>query len=119
MLRVFKVTSPMSVGSWILFVSGGATTTAGALELSGRLGRLARFASAVSFLSGAPLATYTGALLANTANPAWSEGRDHLRGSSARAPLRAQALPRRSAPRRPPPRLHAGLPWRASWPNSF
>ncbi|HEV8462923.1 MAG TPA: NrfD/PsrC family molybdoenzyme membrane anchor subunit, partial [Gaiellaceae bacterium] len=25
MLRVFKVTSPMSVGSWILFVSGGAS----------------------------------------------------------------------------------------------
>jgi len=26
MLRVFKVTSPMSVGSWILAASGGATT---------------------------------------------------------------------------------------------
>src|SRR2546430_5491506 len=26
MLRVFKVTSPMSVGSWILFVSGSATS---------------------------------------------------------------------------------------------
>ena len=25
MLRVFKVTSPMSVGSWVLFVSGGAS----------------------------------------------------------------------------------------------
>ena len=118
MLRVFKVTSPMSVGSWILFVSGGATTTAAALELSGSLRRLRRSAVAVSFLSGAPLATYTGALLANTANPAWSEGRDHPRGSSARALLRAQALPRRSAPPRQPPRLHAGLPWRVSWPSS-
>lgn len=78
MLRVFKVTSPMSVGSWILFVSGGATTTAALLELTGSLGLLRRVAVVVSFVSGAPLATYTGALLANTANPVWSEGRDHL-----------------------------------------
>ena len=28
MLRVFKVTSPMSVGSWVLLVCGGATSTA-------------------------------------------------------------------------------------------
>ncbi|HSP74357.1 MAG TPA: NrfD/PsrC family molybdoenzyme membrane anchor subunit, partial [Gaiellaceae bacterium] len=30
MLRVFKVTSPMSVGSWVLVVSGGASSTAAA-----------------------------------------------------------------------------------------
>ncbi|HEU5372462.1 MAG TPA: NrfD/PsrC family molybdoenzyme membrane anchor subunit, partial [Gaiellaceae bacterium] len=28
MFRMFKVTSPMSVGSWILLVSGGASNTA-------------------------------------------------------------------------------------------
>src|SRR5919202_3085725 len=37
MLRVVKPTSPMSVGSWILLVSGGASTTAAVLELAGRL----------------------------------------------------------------------------------
>ena len=37
MLRVFKVTSPMSVGSWVLVVSGGASNTAAALELLGML----------------------------------------------------------------------------------
>ena len=37
MLRVFKVTSPMSVGSWILFISGGASNTAAVLELLGIL----------------------------------------------------------------------------------
>ena len=35
MLRVFKVTSPMSVGCWMLVVSGGASSTAAALELLG------------------------------------------------------------------------------------
>src|SRR3954468_15744033 len=37
MFRVFKVTSPMSVGSWILGVSGGASTTAALLEATGKL----------------------------------------------------------------------------------
>ena len=37
MFRVFKVTSPMSVGSWILMVSGGASSTAALLEATGRL----------------------------------------------------------------------------------
>jgi polysulfide reductase-like protein len=78
MLRVFKVTSPMSVGSWILFVSSGASTTAAALELVGMLRPAKLVAEAVSFATGPPLATYTGALLANTAIPVWSEARDEL-----------------------------------------
>jgi len=78
MLRMFKVTSPMSVGSWILVVSGGASTTAAALELLGILKPLKSAAEAVSFAAGPPLATYTGALLANTAIPVWSEARGEL-----------------------------------------
>ena len=35
MLRMFKVTSPMSVGSWILSVSGATTTVAAANALTG------------------------------------------------------------------------------------
>jgi hypothetical protein len=35
-------------------------------------------AEVASFLSGPPLATYTGALVANTAIPVWSEARDEL-----------------------------------------
>jgi formate-dependent nitrite reductase membrane component NrfD len=94
MLRVFKVTSPMSVGSWILFVSGGASTTAAALEALGRLRPLKRLAEAVSFATGPPLATYTGALIANTAIPVWSEARDELPwlfGASAAASAGAAA----------------------------
>ena len=78
MLRVFKVTSPMSVGSWILVISGGASTTAALLERVRLLAPLQDIAEGVWFLSGPPLATYTGALLANTAIPVWSEARDEL-----------------------------------------
>jgi formate-dependent nitrite reductase membrane component NrfD len=78
MLRMFKVTSPMSVGSWILFVSGGASTTAAVLELLGILRPVKWAAEVVSFVAGPPLATYTGALIANTAIPVWSEARDEL-----------------------------------------
>jgi formate-dependent nitrite reductase membrane component NrfD len=94
MLRMFKVTSPMSVGSWILFLSSGASATAATMELLDplplvhRLRPLKWAAELVSFLSGPPLATYTGALIANTAIPVWSEARDELPwlfGSSAAA----------------------------------
>jgi formate-dependent nitrite reductase membrane component NrfD len=78
MLRVFKVTSPMSVGSWILFLSGGASNTAAALELTGRLRPVKWAAELVSFATGAPLATYTGTLIANTAIPVWHEARKGL-----------------------------------------
>jgi len=78
MFRVFKVTSPMSVGSWILALSSGASATAALLELSGKLRPVKWAAEVVSALSGPPLATYTGALIANTAIPVWSEARDEL-----------------------------------------
>src|SRR5919201_1011792 len=78
MLRVFKVTSPMSVGSWVLFVSGAASNTAAALELLGKLRPVKWTAELVTFLSGAPLATYTGTLLADTAIPVWHEARREL-----------------------------------------
>jgi len=95
MFRVFKVTSPMSVGSWILLVSGGASNTAAALELLGILKPLKWAAEFASFVSGPPLATYTGALVANTSIPVWSEARDELPwlfGASAAATAGAAAL---------------------------
>jgi len=94
MFRVFKVTSPMSVGSWILLVSGGASSTAAALELTGRLRPVKWVAELVSVAAGPPLATYTGALIADTANPVWSEARDDLPwlfGASAAASAGAAA----------------------------
>ncbi len=94
MLRMFKVTSPMSVGSWILLVSGGASNTAAVLELLGVLKPVKWAAEAVALVAGPPLATYTGALVANTSIPVWSEARDELPwlfGASAAASAGAAA----------------------------
>jgi formate-dependent nitrite reductase membrane component NrfD len=78
MLRVFKVTSPMSVGSWILFVSGCASSTAAVLEVLGTARPVKWTAEFVSFVAGPPLTTYTGTLIANTAIPVWHEAHTEL-----------------------------------------
>ena len=77
MLRVFKVTSPMNLGAWLLMANGGATTLAAGLSLSDdrRRGGAPEVAAAAL---GAPLATYTAVLIANSAIPAWSEARGQL-----------------------------------------
>src|ERR671934_417285 len=94
MFRVFKVTSPMSVGSWILLFSSGASNTAAVLELLGRLKPVKVAAELVSALTGPPLATYTGTLIADTAIPVWHEARHELPflfGASASASAGAAA----------------------------
>ncbi|MFL5822876.1 MAG: NrfD/PsrC family molybdoenzyme membrane anchor subunit [Solirubrobacteraceae bacterium] len=78
MLRMFKVTSPMSVGTWILTFSGGTTAVAAAHAWRGWFPRSARLAKPAAALLGLPLATYTGALVANTAVPVWHEARREL-----------------------------------------
>jgi Polysulphide reductase, NrfD len=78
MMRVFKITSPMNVGSWILAATGGSAATATAHEVFGVLPRTGRLARAASALFGLPLATYTAALLSNTAVPVWHEARREL-----------------------------------------
>jgi hypothetical protein len=78
MLRMFKVTSPMSVGSWILSGSGATTTLASANALTGLFPVLGRAAKPAAALLGLPLATYTGALIANTSVPVWHNARNML-----------------------------------------
>jgi hypothetical protein len=78
MLRMFKVTSPMSVGSWILSLSGTATGVAAANELTGLFPHASRIARPAAAVAGLPLSTYTAALIANTAVPVWHEGRRWL-----------------------------------------
>ncbi len=80
MLRVFKPTSPMSVGVWVLFAYAPAATAAALGELTGtgELGRrvrpLASAGTAGAALLGPAVASYTAALVATTATPAWHEG---------------------------------------------
>jgi hypothetical protein len=78
MMRMFKVTSPMSVGSWILAASGGVITLPAAAAATGSRWRIARAAEPVAAALGLPLATYTGVLLANSVVPVWSEARREL-----------------------------------------
>jgi hypothetical protein len=78
MLRVFKVTSPMNMGSWILTASGLTTAVATASEWTGTFPRAARFAKPAAALLGLPLSTYTAALISNTAVPVWQEARRTL-----------------------------------------
>jgi hypothetical protein len=78
MLRVFKVTSPLSVGSWILAPFSGLAAAAAASEVTGRLPVLGRLAGVGAGVLGPPLATYTAVLLADTAVPAWHEAHREL-----------------------------------------
>ncbi len=78
MFRVFKVTSPMSVGSWLLGVAGTASGVGAALELLGVLKPVRVAAHAVSAALGPAQCTYTGALIADTAIPVWHEARRDL-----------------------------------------
>jgi formate-dependent nitrite reductase membrane component NrfD len=88
MLRVFKPTSPMSVGTWILAAYGPAIGTAAFSELQpdwlrrSLLGRLVDGLARPAGLSAAALApavaSYTAVLLSQTAVPAWNEAHEEL-----------------------------------------
>ncbi|MFW5468763.1 NrfD/PsrC family molybdoenzyme membrane anchor subunit [Knoellia sp. CPCC 206435] len=93
MLRTVKLTSPMSVGTWIFSgyaAFAGATTAAELARMlpggpAGVLGPVARMLHAVELpaavgqaLFAPPLAAYTAVLLSDTATPVWHESRSHL-----------------------------------------
>jgi formate-dependent nitrite reductase membrane component NrfD len=78
MLRVLRPTSPMSVGSFILAPFGTLSAAAAASDVTGLLPRLGRLAGLGAAAFGPPLATYTAALVANTAVPAWHEAHREL-----------------------------------------
>ena len=72
MLRVFRPTSPMSVGSWVLATSGAF----GAMSLLP--GAIGDACAIVAGVLGVPLAGYTAVLVANTAVPVWQSSRRAL-----------------------------------------
>jgi hypothetical protein len=74
MLRVFMVTSPMSVGSWILAGYVPLAGVAAASSLFGKAPRIGMAATAGSALLGPAVASYTAALTSDTAVPAWHDG---------------------------------------------
>ena len=103
MLRTVKLTSPMSVGTWIFsgysafaglaaaieadrllggrqaVTPSGASPTSGGLPVLGPVLRpFDAVASAGLAFFSAPLAAYTAVLLSDTATPVWFESRRHL-----------------------------------------
>jgi formate-dependent nitrite reductase membrane component NrfD len=89
MLRTFKPSSPMSVGTWILMAYGPAAGAAAASNLTGLLPRVGRAAALGAAAVGPAVASYTAALVADTAVPSWHAGHRELPfvfvGSSASA----------------------------------
>jgi hypothetical protein len=78
MLRVFKPTSPLSVGSWILAPFSALATASAVSQATGRLPRLGRLAGLGSGALGPAMCTYTAVLLSDTAVPAWHEAYPEL-----------------------------------------
>lgn len=90
MLRTLKVTSPMSVGTWILVLYGPPAGLAAVAEVVGMLPprggaarppaallrgltRVGRPAGLVAGLLAPPVAAYTAVLLSDTATPTWHD----------------------------------------------
>ncbi|WP_305037720.1 NrfD/PsrC family molybdoenzyme membrane anchor subunit [Mycolicibacterium sp. OfavD-34-C] len=74
MLRVFKPSSPMSVGSWILAVFGPLAGLAAATDVTGWFPRVGRAATVGAGVVGPAVASYTAALMSDTAVPSWHDG---------------------------------------------
>jgi formate-dependent nitrite reductase membrane component NrfD len=91
MLRVVKVTSPMSVGTWLLTAYGPFAALAAVAELrphlpralrEGRFGRALEASGRPAGLAAAviapTIASYTAVLLSDTATPTWHDANRHL-----------------------------------------
>jgi hypothetical protein len=75
---VFKVTSPMSVGSWVMTFSALSSTGAAALEFLELAEPVKLALEGLAALLGPGMATYTAVLIANTSVPVWHNARHHL-----------------------------------------
>lgn len=78
MLRMFKPTSPMNMGSWLLSVYGPLAGVAAASAVTRRVPRIGAAATAGAAVTGPAVASYTAALVADTAVPAWHDGHREL-----------------------------------------
>ena len=73
MLRVIKVTSPMSVGSWLLSAYTPLALTAAISAVTAKVPRTGLAATSAAAVLGPAVAAYTSVLLADTAAPAWHD----------------------------------------------
>jgi len=80
MLRVFRPSSPMNMGSWLLAAYGPAVGVAAVSNVTGRAPVLGRIATWSAAALAPAVATYTGVLVADTAIPAWHGARTVMPG---------------------------------------
>lgn len=79
MVRVFRPTSPMNIGAWILGAAAPSAIATGLfINRGGILGTLGEITGYISGLFGAGLTGYTGVLVANSAIPIWQETRQWM-----------------------------------------
>jgi formate-dependent nitrite reductase membrane component NrfD len=78
MFRVFRPTSPMSVGSWLLGAAGTASGAAAASEVLGVAPVAGDAARTVAGVLGPAISTYTAVLISDTSVPVWHEARRDL-----------------------------------------
>jgi protein NrfD len=79
MLRIFRRTSPMSIGTYVLMSFGAASAVLAVVQFARDRGRdgaalalVVRTVEIPAAISGAAMTTYTGALLAATSTPLWA-----------------------------------------------
>lgn len=76
MVRVFRPTSPMNIGSWILGVAAPTAISTGLfINRGGLLGAVGEVTGYISGVFGTALAGYTGVLVSNSAIPVWQSAR--------------------------------------------
>jgi formate-dependent nitrite reductase membrane component NrfD len=71
MLRVFKPTSPMNIGSWLLSGYGPAAGVAALTAATGKLPKVGAAATVSAAAFGPLISSYTAALICDTAVPSW------------------------------------------------
>jgi protein NrfD len=80
MLRIFRKTSPMSIGTWVLMSFGSLSAALAAAQFAADHGHSASRAMQTAIkllevpaaLAGMAMSTYTGALLSATSTPLWA-----------------------------------------------
>jgi hypothetical protein len=79
MLRVFRPTSPMNMGVWILSSIAPSAIVASLLATQrGFLGAIGQISGIASGIAGLGLSTYTGVLVSTSAIPVWQQSRHVL-----------------------------------------
>ncbi len=78
MLRVFKRTSPMSIGTWILMTFSGSGIITAIADWVPWLRPVARVSQVPAAAAGAGLGSYTAGLLSATSTPLWAAAPNSL-----------------------------------------